>query len=119
MRSTDERVAAVKQRAAELERNNRSRRNHFIGFSAVAASLLFIVGLGFAMPGIIEGLPGDGYTYTGAAASILGSGGAFGYVLVGLLAFVLGVSVTILSNHIHLKNKAGREEVIDGDGRVN
>ena len=52
MRSTEERVAAVKRRAAQIERQKRLRRNRIAVLSSVAACLAVIVGVSFAMPGI-------------------------------------------------------------------
>lgn len=53
MRSHEERVAAVKQRVAQIERQKRQRRNRLLALSA-AACLAVIVGVSFAMPGISE-----------------------------------------------------------------
>ena len=105
MRNTDERVAAVQRRAKEIERHKRLRRGRIIGVSSAAACLLVVGGLSFAMPGIIAGLPESGYQGVGTAASIFYGGGALGYVLIGLLAFALGASVTILCYRLHQRNK--------------
>ena len=40
MRSHKERVAAVKQRVAQIERQKRQRRNHLLALSSVAARSL-------------------------------------------------------------------------------
>lgn len=115
MRSTEERIAAVKRRSKEMERKKQIRRGRIVGISSVAACLIFIVGLSFAMPGIMAGMENGAYTYVGAAASIFDGGGGFGYALIGLLAFALGVSVTILSYHIQLRSRRNRENVEESD----
>lgn len=115
MRNTEQRVAAVKRRAKELERKKQLRRGRIIGISSVAACLVFIIGLAFAMPEIMADFTDGAYTYSGTAASIFDGSGGFGYVLIGLLAFALGVSVTILSYHIHLRNRRSREEREEND----
>ena len=115
MRNTEQRVAAVKRRAKEIQRQKKARRGRTVGISSAAACLIFIVGLSFAMPGIMAGMANGAYTYVGAAASIFDGGGGFGYALIGLLAFALGVSVTILSYHIQLRSRRNRENAEESD----
>jgi uncharacterized membrane protein len=116
MRNTDERVAAVKLRVKEMKRQKQVRQGRIIGMSSVAASLLFIIGLSFAMPDMLVGLPGGVPTYSGIAASIFDGCRGFGYVLIGVLAFSLGVSVTILCYRIRLRNQMIREDTEDDNG---
>lgn len=70
MRSTEERVAAVKRRVAQIERQKRQRKNRIVALSSVAACLAVIVGAAFAMPGISEKLLVGDYAGYEAAASI-------------------------------------------------
>ena len=49
------------------------------------------------------------------AATILGGSTALGYMVIGLLAFVLGACVTILCFHIHQLNKEEQTEKQKGD----
>ena len=116
MRNTEERAAAVKQRAKEMQRQKHIRRSRIVMVSSAAACLFIIVGLSLAMPGIIAGMPESEYAHFGAAAGIFNMNGAFGYVLIGLLAFVLGVSVTILGYRIRLKNLRNRVNAGGSDG---
>ncbi|HHV28073.1 DUF4179 domain-containing protein [Acetivibrio mesophilus] len=96
MRNTDERLVAVQRRVEELERQKRQRKYRYIGWSAVAACLIIIVGTAVAMPGIMAGLSEKDYNNTGMMASIFSEGRVLGYILIGLLAFALGVCLTIL-----------------------
>ena len=91
MRATDERLAAAKRRAQELQRQRRSR---MAALGGAAACLAVILGLALAMPSITARFSGADYG-GGMTASIF-SGGSLGYLVVGLLAFALGVCVTIL-----------------------
>lgn len=70
MRSNEERVAAVKRRVAQIERQKRQRRNRIAALSAVAACLVVIMGASFAMPGISEKLIALDYAGYEMAASI-------------------------------------------------
>ena len=96
MRNTDERLAAVRDRVAALDRQSRRRRGRWIAVTSVAACLGAIVTLSFYMPGWVEK---SVYTESGGmarAASLFAENGALGYLVIGILAFILGVSVTVL-----------------------
>ena len=95
MRSHEERVAETKRRIAKIERAKRRRRNTITMASAVAACLVLLVGASLAMPGIAAKIQTGDYSGFETAASMYG-GGALGYIVIGLLAFLLGVCVTVL-----------------------
>ena len=105
MRSHEERVAETKRRIAKMEREKRLRRNTFTMASAVAACLVLIVGVSFTMPGMVAGVrPGDFAGYE-TAASMYGGGAALGYIVIGLLSFLLGVCVTVLCFRLRQMNR--------------
>ncbi len=115
MRSREERVQAVRCRVAQMRRQRRLRA---VTAGAVAASVLLIAGLAVQMPEKMRAVAGNEVEGVQAAASVFRNGGAAGYVLVGLLAFVLGVGVTVLCTRIREmeKEKADAEEREDGHG---
>ena len=96
MRSHEERVAETKRRIAKIEREKRLRRDKFTMISAVAACLALLVGASLAMPGIAASIQTGDYAGFETAASMYGGGAALGYIVIGLLAFLLGVCVTVL-----------------------
>ena len=95
MRSHEERVAETKRRIAKMERAKR-RRNTVTMASAVAACLALLIGASLAMPGIAASIQTGDYSGFETAASIFHGGAALGYIVIGLLAFLLGVCVTVL-----------------------
>ena len=95
MRSHEERVAETKRRISKIEREKRLRRNKITMASAVAACLVLLIGASLAMPGIAASIRTGDYSGFETAASMYG-GGALGYIVIGLLAFLLGVCVTVL-----------------------
>ena len=109
MRTTDERLAAAKRRARELKRQRRSR----VAALAGAACLAVILGLALAMPSVTARFSGADY-YGGMTASLF-SGGSLGYLLVGLLAFALGVCVTVLCVRLHERERDEDSEEERGD----
>ena len=96
MRSHEERVAEAKRRIAQIEQEKRRRRNTVIMASAVAACLALLIGASLAMPGIAASIQTGDYSGFETAASIFHGGAALGYIVIGLLAFLLGVCVTVL-----------------------
>ena len=98
MRSSEERIAAVKRRAAQLERRKTRLRSRMLAVASAAACLALI--------------DAQNYAEFETAATMLGSGGALGYLVMALLAFLLGVCVTILCFRLRR-----REEENDPDRR--
>ena len=96
MRSHEERFAETKRRIAKMEREKRRRRNTITISSSVAACLALLIGASFAMPGIAAQIETGDYSGFETAASIFHGGAALGYIVIGLLAFLLGVCVTVL-----------------------
>ncbi|MFR5293465.1 MAG: DUF4179 domain-containing protein [Clostridium sp.] len=105
MRSNEERVVEVNRRIAEKERQKKLRRSRIAAVSAVAACLVLILVLSLFMPGIAGQLRPGGYSDYEMVASMFGENGALGYIIIGLLAFLLGVCVTILCFRIRLLNR--------------
>ena len=109
MRSHEERVAETKRRIAKIEREKRLRRNTVTMASAVAACLVLLVGVSLAMPGIATKIQSGDYSGFETAASMYG-GGALGYIVIGLLAFLLGVCVTVLCFRLRQMNREGEQD---------
>ena len=96
MRSHEERFAEAKRRIAKIEREKRLRRDKITMISAAAACLALLIGASLAMPGIAANIQTGNYSGFETAASIFHGGAALGYIVIGLLAFLLGVCVTVL-----------------------
>ena len=105
MRSHEERVAEAKRRIAKIEREKRRRRNTITMASAVAACLALLIGASLAMPGIAACIQTGDYSGFETAASIFHGGAALGYIVIGLLAFLLGVCVTVLCFRLRQMNR--------------
>ena len=115
MRSLEERVAETKRRIAKIEREKRLRRNTITMVFAVAACLALLVGASFAMPGIAASIQTGDYSGFETAASIFHGGAALGYIVIGLLAFLLGVCVTVLCFRLRqMSREDGQDEESEG-----
>lgn len=107
MRTTEERLYLIEQRRIEIK-NVKKRQK--IEMLCMAASLLFLVGAGAAMPGILAGIPEAAVGHTSGAASILGSHESLGYILMGILSFLLGMCVTMLLYQMRKKQERARRK---------
>ena len=118
MRSHEERVAEAKRRIAKIEREKRLRRNTITMASAVAACLVLLIGASLTMPGIAAKIQTGDYSGFETAASIFHGGAALGYIVIGLLAFLLGVCVTVLCFRLRQMNREDgqNEESEDAHG---
>ena len=105
MRSHEERVAEAKRRIAKIEREKRRRRNTITMASAVAACIVLLIGASLAMPGITASIQTGDYSGFETAANIFHGGAALGYIVIGLLAFLLGVCVTVLCFRLRQMNR--------------
>ena len=115
MRSHEERVAEAKRRIAKIERAKRLRRNTITMASAVAACLAVLIGASLAMPGIATRIQTGDYSGFETAASIFRGGAALGYIVIGLLAFLLGVCVTVLCFRLRqMSREDGQDEEREG-----
>ena len=115
MRSHEERVAETKRRIAKIEREKRLRRNTITMASTVAACLALLIGASLAMPGIAASIRTGDYSGFETAASIFHGGAALGYIIIGLLAFLLGVCVTVLCFRLRqMSREDGQDEESEG-----
>ena len=105
MRRHEERIAETKRRIAKMEREKRLRRNTITMDSTVAACLALLIGASLAMPGIAANIQTGDYSGFETAASMYGGGAALGYIVIGLLAFLLGVCVTVLCFRLRQMNR--------------
>ena len=110
MRSHEERVTETKRRIAARQQEKRLRRNTITMASAVAACLALLVGVCLAMPGIAASIQTGNYSGFETAASMYGGGAALGYIVIGLLAFLLGVCVTVLCFRIRQLSRENAQD---------
>jgi len=108
MRDTEERMAQMKRRVDALEKNRRRR----IAAASAAACLLVVLGVSLAMPAWVERMPAAARP-NGTAASLFAGNSALGYLVIGILAFLLGVSVTILCFRLAMHSRSERGDAHD------
>ncbi|MDO5116893.1 MAG: hypothetical protein Q4D34_00165 [Eggerthellaceae bacterium] len=112
MRSTDERIAAVQARSRTLRRRTAQRRGYVLSGISTIACVAAIFGFAFYIPSVSGSAPTATLGTSGAYGSILASGGMLGYVVIGILAFCLGVALTLLCVKIRDRLREDADEVV-------
>lgn len=105
MLTNEDRTQRICARAAELKQIRIKRKRRAMNAACVGLCLMLVVAIGIAMPGLVEGHRTGEVSLTTGAASLLTTNSAVGYILMGLLCFLMGICVTLLLDRI----KKGRE----------
>lgn len=109
MMTDKERISRIHSRTAEIKREKRHRINIVESAAAIVSCFVLITAIAMYMPQIMEGQSEFTPHYMGAA-SLIESGETLGYVIMGILSFCLGVSITILLFRIRTRSEHENRE---------
>ena len=115
MRTSEELAGRIRKRTAEIKRERQKKNRRAWDRLCIAVCLILVVGIGSFMPGLTAGIPGGEVHHASGAASLVGSHAALGYILMGLMAFLLGVCVTVLLYRLHRRNERKQRENWDNE----
>ena len=110
MRTSEERQRLIHKRITEIQREESRKRQNLIGGAGVMLCLVFIIGLGCWLPGVTSRAAGRRMNYAAGVASMLGQNEALGYICMGILAFALGVCVTVLLYRLRAAQEHRKKE---------
>lgn len=97
MRTDEERMELIRKRTGEIKREECRKKQRLLGLGCTVVCLVMIIGLGLVMPDMMQKAASSGtVVHNSGAASLIGSSSALGYIMVGILSFVLGAAVTTL-----------------------
>lgn len=103
MRTNEERSRLIHKRTAEIKREKQNRIQRGLDAVCIAVCLLLVTGIGAWMPELMTEPAAGNIVHSSGAASMIGSHAALGYIVMGLLAFLLGVCVTVLLYRLRLQ----------------
>ena len=86
----------IYRRTLELRSKERRKKQCMFSVCGAALCLMLVIGIGSFMPGVVKQAAVGNIDYTMGTASMLGHYEALGYICMGVLAFALGVCVTVL-----------------------
>ena len=97
MRTNEERIAALHRRAGKLKREKTKLEMRMAGAASAASGLLLLFFLTFHMPGPAAAPEASDGTsaFMGMSGSIFSVNDSLAFVVIAILAFLLGVSVTV------------------------
>ena len=105
MRTTEERLMLIESRKKSIIEHRKKARRVAVDVLSSAACLLITVFVGVYVSSLgISSLPEHTVNQT---ASFIGGGNSAGYVVVGVLCFMLGVCLTLLLYKLRYKDKNG------------
>lgn len=111
MRTNEEMLRAVHDRAGQMRRDKVRRQNTLMGGGAVLCAMVLMALIVVNMPSVMDNLPPK--PANTMQASILTDSGVLGYAVVSIVAFLLGVAVTAFC--MMLRNRTGEEKNHDRD----
>ena len=97
MRSTDEQLREIGTRSARLKAQAELRRPISMEVMGICACIVLLAVVAITLP-TVDAVPST-VEATGYASLVL-TGPALGYVVIGVLAFILGICVALLSIHM-------------------
>ena len=115
MRTNEERIGLIHKRTAEIKRKRQKIKQRALDMICIAACLILVVGIGSFLPGLAAGITCSEIHHASGAASLVGSHAALGYILMGLMAFLLGVCVTVLLYRLRRRNEREQRENSDDE----
>lgn len=113
MRTIEERKRRIHERTAELRKEKQKKQQkqqRIIEAASIAACLFVLVGISSFMPEWTSSMSEISVSHVSGAASILGSHEQLGYIVIAILAFLLGVSVTIFLYRMRQRTDGSKQE---------
>ncbi len=112
MRKTEDRIKLMHERAEEIGRESKRRRERLLQGVAIAAGIVVVILTAIFLPNLLSGespeaAPGGMY------ASIFSNSPILSYIVIGIIAFLLGAAVTIFC--IRIKKTAVQEKTKEHD----
>ena len=110
MRTEQERMELIRKKTLEIRKKEQKRRQRTQDFGCVAACVILIACLGILMPQVANQPVYTMDAFFPGAASIFENNSAQGYILMGMICFLLGVCVTVLLYRLHRKNREKKSD---------
>lgn len=95
MRTDEERIRAMHRRAAEISIENRHKKVRVIQIASAVCCCAAVILMAVLVPGV-SGVTESGSEAAELNASLFANSPAIGYIVIGIIAFILGITVTAL-----------------------
>lgn len=108
MRTSKERMDLIFQRTEEIKKERKDKKRLWLEAGCVAACLALVISIGLCMPGMMEQTASGSVAHTSGAASLIANQSQLGYIVVGIISFLLGSVTTVLLYQIKERNQKKR-----------
>ncbi len=98
-------LSQVLSRVDEINYKKSEKRRKLFSATAGILSVAFIIGLSVMMPSMMRNTDTSSFIGGTPVASLLASPALAGYVVVGLVSFLLGATLTLLCQCLQKKNE--------------
>ena len=95
MRTDEGKITALHERANQIEHQRAVRIARIVSVAGIAVCLAILVTVAMVMPRVLDQSPAF-VLESGMNASVFASGSALGFIVIGAMAFILGILVTLL-----------------------
>ncbi|MFI3172588.1 MAG: hypothetical protein R3Y58_09545 [Eubacteriales bacterium] len=86
----------VLNKADEIKIEKRRKKRKFYSITTLATSLMIIITLSFVMPSVIDTMNMNLLSTNAYTGTFFADTPYLGYIIIGLIAFILGVVVTLI-----------------------
>ena len=104
MRTNEQRIELMHQRAAQINRENRDRKIRLIQAASLCGGFVLVIVLAFVIRSLAK-LSVEGNIPYGMSASVFARNEILGYVIIAIVAFLLGISVTVFCFYLRKWNE--------------
>ncbi len=104
MRTNEERIELMHARASQLNKENMDRKIRLIQSASFTGGFVLVIVMAFVIHSLAQ-LSVEGNIPDGMSASIFARNDILGYVIISIVAFLLGVCVTIFCLYLRKWNE--------------
>ena len=109
MRTNEERSALIHRRIRELKRQQARKKERLVDLSCVAGSLILILLLAMWIPDSLTHSEGT-MAHSAMTASLIGGSAFSGYIVMGILSFLLCVTILLYRLHRHFRDRKEEQD---------
>ena len=114
MLTNEEKIKKIHARTAELKAEKNRRRIKIYSAVSAAACVALVIGLAVMMPSFNDTFITNS-AMEGFSGSILSENGVLGYIIIGILAFILGSAVTVFCFKLKKWQDSGSSDIREDD----
>lgn len=109
MSTGKDRMDLIFQRTEEIREEQKRKKQRWMQVGCMAFCLVLVISLSACMPGWMEQAASGSVAHHSGAASLIANQAQTGYIVVGLISFLLGCIATVLLYRIKEKNQKKKD----------